>query len=290
MRTSRIRVDHTNTWYHCFNRTVGTKDDLPLKRADKEQFVNILQRVSLLYGVRIAAYQVMCNHFHLLVHAPMDLPTVEEMCERYKRFHRGNLLLDPDSPACERWRKRCRDISWFMRHLQHLYTVWYNRSRPVKRRGSLWADSFKHTILEDGAAVWTCWKYIENNPVRAKMVKHAGEYRFCTYGMWRQSGVHPFSENIRALILPMMGLQTHEELLDLLTSELAAETPEREEQGFGLTIRRRVSYWTDGLVIGSELFIRNVMAGHHPRAHVHRLAKAPSDGPALCAWRRLQAA
>jgi hypothetical protein len=34
-----------------------------------------------------------------------------------------------------------------MRHLQHLFTAWYNRTRPLRRRGSLWADRFKHTIL-----------------------------------------------------------------------------------------------------------------------------------------------
>lgn len=137
MRTARIKVDETDTWYHCYNRTAGTSSDRPFRDPDKEQFVRILKRVSLLYGVRIVAYQVMSHHYHLLVHAPKEMFTPEEMCRRYRAFHRGRKTLEPDSPACLKWRQRTRDISWFMRHLQQLFTSWFNRSRIIRRRGSL---------------------------------------------------------------------------------------------------------------------------------------------------------
>ncbi len=289
MRSYRIKVDHTDTWYHCYNRAVGSSADRPLGRVEKEQFVRILHRVSLLYGVRVVSYQVMSNHFHLLVHAPVDIPSATEMCRRYRLFHRGRRQMEEDSPECLRWRHRSRDISWFMRHLQHLFTVWYNRTRPVRRRGSLWADRFKHTILESGKAVWSCWKYIESNPVRAKMVACAGDYRFSSYGIWRQSGLHPFSINVEKCILPAVGARCMEELLEIFTSELAEDTAELDQQGFSDSIRRRVRYWTDGLVIGSALFIRGVMSHHHHRPDEHRLA-VPVAGNTLLAWRRLRLA
>ena len=48
-------------------------------------------------------------------------------------------------------------------HFQHLCTAWYNRTRPERRRGPLWAGRFKNTVLESGLAVWACWAYVERN-------------------------------------------------------------------------------------------------------------------------------
>ena len=287
MRTARIKVDHTDTWYHCFNRTVGTSKDRPFGNAEKEQFVRFLRRVSLLYGVRVVAYQVMSNHFHLLLHAPADLSSEKEMCRRYWIFHRGRKRLEPGTPACETWRRRCRDISWFMRHLQQLFTMWYNPTRDTPRRGTLWANRFKHTILEH-TAVWRLWKYIENNPVRAGMVQHAGEYRFCSFGVWRQSGRHPFADNMRKLILPLIGMHDLDDVMEMLGDELNEDSPPQDVQGFSQTVKRRVRYWTDGLVIGSELFIRSIMATHHPAPQRHRLAPSTIDVIPITAWRRLR--
>lgn len=132
MRAARIKVDQADTWYHCFNRAVGTSEDRPFGNVEKEQFVRFLRRVSLLYGVRVIAYQVMSNHFHLLVHAPAALPSEEEICRRYRIFHRGKKTLKPGTPECAKWQKRSRDISWFMRHLQQLFTMWYNPTRDIQ--------------------------------------------------------------------------------------------------------------------------------------------------------------
>ena len=289
MRTARIKVDQADTWYHCYNQTVGSPHDRPFGNAEKEVFVRLLHKVSLLYGVRVAAYQVMSNHFHLLLHAPVGMPSDEEMCRRYRVFYRGKKIMNPGTPLCEKWRRRSRDISWFMRHLQQLFTMWYNDHGAEPRRGPLWASRFKNTILEH-TAVWRCWKYIENNPVRAGMVKHAGDYRFCTYGMWRQSGRHPFYNNAAKLILPLLGMADLNAVMEILGNELGEDCPEREERGFSQTVKRRVRYWTDGLVIGTELFIREVMATHHPAPDKHRMASPTFDAVPITAWRRLRAA
>ena len=63
---------------------------------------------------------------------------------------------------------------------------------------------------------------------------------------------------------------------------------------FTLSARRRVRHWVDGLVIGSELFVRDTLRRCRPEAPAdkHRLAHAtvPDDPtlPALCCWRRLR--
>ena len=296
MRYARLKLDHAATWYHCYNRIAGTREDLPFGVVEKEQFVRLLRRVSSLYSVKVVAYQVMSNHFHLLVYAPAEAPGPEEMCRRFATFHRGKRTLEPGTPACRKWQHRSRDISWFMRHLQQLFTRWYNRTRPVQRRGSLWADRFKHTLLESGTAVWACWTYIENNPVRAGMVKTVADYRFCSHGYWMQSGRHPYARNVRETGLPMLrALFGIKELADIRTAmekALAGKANQATQaEGFTLCVQRRVRHWTDGLVIGSQLFVKTALS-HQRRESVsrrHRMARAEStNGPPICCWRRLR--
>ncbi|MDD5708332.1 MAG: transposase [Kiritimatiellae bacterium] len=313
MRHPRLKPEYRDTWHHCYNRVVGTSADRPLDDADKEQFVRILHRVATLYAVRIVAYQVMSNHFHLLLQAPAEPPSEEETIERFEDFHAGKRKLLPGSPLCRTWQARLRDVSWCLRHLQHLYTAWYNRSRPIRRRGPLWAGRFKNTVLDTGTALWVCWTYIERNPVRAGMVTDPGDYRFCSYGAWVQTGRHPFAESFQTYLLPALPdpLRNQEStaircaLRKAFAALAAAELKLDEahtaatiasaasETAFSLSAERRVRHWVDGLAIGSELFVRETMrrVRSETEVHRHRLAKAanmPHDALPICCWRRLR--
>lgn len=294
MRTSRLKTDYQPTWYHCYNRIAGTRFDVPFGPAEKEQFVRILHRVSRLYTVEVVAYQVMSNHFHLLVYAPDQMPEPAEVCRRYNAFHRQKRVMEPDSAACRTWQARCRDISWFMRHLQQLFTSWYNRTRTVRRRGALWADRFKHSLLERGAAVWNCWIYIENNPVRAGMVKNAADYRFCSHGVWHQTGRHPFSRNLAHTALPMLrglfGWKTVADIRQHMDQALEwKQEADESRTGFVLTVQRRVRHWSDGLVIGSKLYLLEVMSRHADAEAVKRHRPARAQGSSeIYTWRRLR--
>ena len=62
--------------------------------------------------LRIVAYQVMSNHFHLVLQAPEEPSSAEETARRFAAFHGGRRRLAPDSPLCEQWRARLRDVSW----------------------------------------------------------------------------------------------------------------------------------------------------------------------------------
>lgn len=292
MRHARIRIDSQPTWYHCYNRISGTREDLPFGEIEKEQFVRILRRVSRLYSVHVLAYQVMSNHFHLLIHAPAEKPDPVDMCRRYRAFHHGKRSLEPDSPACRMWQARSRDVSWFMRHLQQLFTGWYNRTRPVRRRGSLWADRYKHSLLESGSAVWACWMYIENNSVRAGMVRSAGKYRFGSYGAWQQSGRHPFQSHLLAAGLPMLsatlGISSLKELYEAMDHALSGEP-----SCGPATVERRVRYWTQGLVIGSRLYLSWVMSHYRSAQSIQRHRSRCmnlSDASVIYVWRNLRSA
>ena len=126
------------------------------------------------------------------------------------------------------------------------------------------------------------------------MVEDAADYRSCSHGVWHQSGRHPFAENLAECMMPMLkdlfGLSTLSEVRERMDQSLAEMAEkEAETSGFTLTVRRRVRYWTSGLVIGSETFLRDVMARHPSNTNRrHRVAKTTNDATApLCAWRRI---
>ena len=304
MRYARLKPNDTDTFMHVYNRIAGTRLDRPFDPVAKTEFIHRLFKLAELYVIEIIAYQLMGNHFHLLVHIPATHPSPEETCARFNRFYPHKQPLTPDSPACTRLAPQLRDISLFMRDLQQSFTRWFNRTRPVRRKGHLWGDRFKNTVLEDGRAVWSCWKYIEMNPVRAGIVHSPANYRFCSFGAWSGSGQHPFAEVVEQRLLPrlrgLLQIQSLEDVRQALRIEFARvqaqESGQRpsavdtagadaaKKEPFTTQLDRRVRYWVDGLAIGSELFVRNTMskvrvAAKVQKRHLVRLWTPPNVAP-----------
>jgi len=194
MRQPRFKVHNEAAFYHCYNRVSGTRRDRPFGRAEKEAFVRLLHRLSGFFTIDVVAYQVMSNHFHLLLYAPECPPPAEDVCRRYAAFYPSRPPLDPQGEECARIGQRMANFSEFVGDLQQQFSVWFNQTRSERRRGSLWGDRFRNTLLDGGRALWGCWAYIEMNPVRAGIVANPGDYRFSSYGAWSGTGRHPFSK------------------------------------------------------------------------------------------------
>lgn len=61
-----------------------------------------------------------------------------------------------------------------MRNLGQRYVQYFNRR--YHRRGTLWEGRYYSCLVDSGAYVIACHRYIERNPVRAGMVASAGDY------------------------------------------------------------------------------------------------------------------
>ncbi|MBP7276291.1 MAG: transposase [Kiritimatiellae bacterium] len=287
MRPLRIKPEGMDCWYHCCNRISGRPGDTPLGRADKEAFLSIVRRLSRLYTIRVCAFMVMDNHVHLLVRVPGSLPSPDDVLRRYSAYHHGNRHLDPHGPQVVQWQERLRDISAFMGQLERMFTLWYNRQHG--RRGCLWGGRFRSSLLEAGESLWRCWKYIECNPIRAGIVKRAADYRFGSFGAWFMRGTHVFNEEFSADLFPAMreylGVQTESDLM----TRMAAALSEAGDPSAPAIVRtqcmRRLRYWTDGLVIGSEMFIRKIMSEYGNPSD--RRLYQPEDAGSLC-WHPLR--
>jgi len=152
------------------------------------------------YDFELIAYQIMDNHFHLLVRVPhrpegFDVP-FEEVMRLWQRavgdaWNRGmqrqfEIFRENGSEAAiEAWRQRMLarmfSLSEFMKALKQRFTQWYNRRNG--RDGTLWGGRYKSVIVQDEeSALRTMATYIDLNPVRAGMVKDPAGYRWSSYG------------------------------------------------------------------------------------------------------------
>jgi REP element-mobilizing transposase RayT len=315
-----MRYDEGLCYYHLLNRVAGEPDFLPFGDVEKERFFKLVLRLSKLYCLELISVVVMSNHFHIVCAAPAEKPDVKQIRKRWKAFY-GRRKVEPnwnDPEVVEAWATRLRDISWFMKDLQQRFTCWFNRTRPNGRRGRLWADRYKNVILESGRAVWDCVRYVEMNPVRAGVCAAPADYRFSTWGRFAGRGRHPFAESAARHLRPYLHLFMGDRAAELSDIEVLAElnadiarvaaseqdaTPEeitaareaaRKGSGFVLTVRRRIRYWSDGAIIGSKVFVRDIASNlvNPERVEKKRLAAAREGNggriAGLYSWRFLR--
>jgi hypothetical protein len=311
-RTARLKPRDRGTSYHVTNRIAGVPGEFPFGDVEKAKFVELLKEEARYFTVQLLAHQVLGNHYHVACHAPAATLPPGEAARRHNRFYGGRKpRLDPDDPRCLVVAEQMRDISAFIGRVQQRFSSWFNKTRPTRRRGTLWAGRFKSVVLARGTALWNCLCYIEMNPVRAGLVRDPADYRFGSWGEWCGTGRHPHADNLRRLLPQHEGdearARTLEQIRRRFRTDLArqraedagASPAEAEEAAsdagrgpaFLLRLDRRVRYWSDGLVIGGRAFVVETAARvcGAERARQHRLEPASGPGGAgLYAYRRLR--
>jgi putative transposase len=163
---------------------------------EKEYFLRLMERLSSGFFIRIHAFAVMSNHFHILV-TEMGLEakqaSKEELLNRYKLIYakqsepppgryesNGNIIPDVDG-GIQRLRTRFGSVSRFVQELKQGFSRWYNKKH--NRKGYLWNGRFTGVIVFHGLAELICSAYIDLNPIRAGMVELPEDYRWSSFGM-----------------------------------------------------------------------------------------------------------
>jgi len=277
MRLSREKIPGGGCYYHLMNRVTGDKHSYPFTDVNKKMATNLLKKLSSYYLLEIIAYCWMGNHFHIIAYAPHDdeLPDEKTVLERHNHYYSekpDRQVIPEDKELVAKIRRNMSDISHFMKSFQQAFT--YNINHESDRRGTLWADRFKSTILEGNDALWTAVEYVELNPVRAGLVEHSADYRHCSWGWYKGSGTHKFKDNFIKHMKKAIGefAWTEKELFSQFEGELTriiasekgvmgeelAETVKKARKGETMPVRflRRTRHWTDGGIIGSKEFIQ----------------------------------
>ncbi len=268
VRLRRLKVKGQDAYYHVISRTVHQK--FLLGNLEKEMFVRMVKKYSELYFVKVIGYCVMSNHFHLLIKMEPENKfsdkEVEERVRKNVKLKNEDAIID-----VKYYRKRLENISEYMRQVKQSFSRWYNSVNNVK--GTFWSDRYKSVLIEKGIALETVLAYIELNPIRAKMVTKPEDYRFSSFG-YRSV----YQNNKRKNWLSFDGL-TFEDEKDAfskyqklvyywggiekqgkgsLSKTLITENEQTVIQNKLNTLTHKTRYFTDGLVIGSKLFLQQV--------------------------------
>ncbi len=269
-RMARIKMDGEAAAYHLYGRMAGVKGEYPLtKPLCRKTLIDLIKHYSRGYCCEVAAYSVMGTHYHLVVQFEgYRTLSPDELRERALLLY-PNSAKDLDEWPQIKWDRlqaRLFDVSEFMRNLHSAFGRFYNKS--CRRHGRVWADRFKSTLLEDTRALMDCMLYVELNPMRAGLVTRPEEWKGSSIGL-REAGLDEWLMPLTALFdkTKKRALVEYRSLLyyrgGVPTKVGQAAIPQRvikEEAARGFEVsgvyRKRMRYFVDGLVIGSEAFIR----------------------------------
>ncbi|MBF0278124.1 MAG: transposase [SAR324 cluster bacterium] len=137
-----LRIEFPNAWYHVMNR--GRRgESIFLTKDDHERFIQLLLETKNLFDLRVSAYCLMPNHYHLLVQTPQ-----------------ANL-------------SRC------MRHINGVYTQRFNRHHGCDSQ--LFRGRYKAIVIEEDAYLLEVLRYIHRNPTEAQLEKSLGDYPWTSH-------------------------------------------------------------------------------------------------------------
>ena len=132
-------------FYHVLNRANG-RLRIFKKRDDFLAFEKIIGEIQERVNVDVFGYCLMSNHWHLLLRPNKD-----------------------------------GDLSEFMRLVSVTHATRYHHSHGTAGTGHLYQGRFKSFPVQGGGALLNVLRYIEANPVRAKMVENASDYPWSSY-------------------------------------------------------------------------------------------------------------
>jgi len=189
-RKQQISVDAT-PFYHCVTRCVRRaflcgKDQQTGRSYEHRRHMieHEILRLSGIFFIDVAAFSVMSNHYHVLLHINTHECTSTNAIDIARKWHqlfKGNDLslrfvkgetietFEQESldTIIDAWRSRLQSISWFMKVLNEKIARQANKEDDCT--GHFWQARFKSQALLDEQAVLSCMAYIDLNPVRAAM-------------------------------------------------------------------------------------------------------------------------
>lgn len=208
-RPSRIALE--NLTYHIVNR--GNNDQTVFREEkDFSKYIELLNRYKEKFCFRLYAYCLMNNHVHLLI--------------------------EPTRP---------KTLSKIMQSLTTAHTKLYHYK--YKTNGHLWQGRFKNPVVQTDEYLLECIKYIELNPVRAKIVDSPEKYKWSSFS-FHANGAEDILLDAHPVYLSL-GINSQDRIIRYRNFVIQDTSPHIVTK-----IRHSVE---KGLLLADELFERQIV-------------------------------
>ena len=176
------RIIFEEAFYHIYNRGVD-KQPIVHDDIDRKVFMELLGQTVKKYSIRLFAYCLMNNHFHLFLQTPE--PNIDEA----------------------------------MWHMFRQYSSYFNKRH--ERVGPLFQNRYQAKVVDSDAYAKTLIRYIHQNPVQAHIVDIMAEYNWSSYpcylrklGPWSwletKWPLQVFNANKKLSLKPFLEFHQHE--------------------------------------------------------------------------------
>lgn len=223
-----LRIEYPGALYHVTARG-NARDTIFFDEPDRLTFLEVYAHVVQRFNWRCHAYCLMSNHYHFV-------------------------LETPDA-----------NLSQGMRQLNGVYTQRVNRTHG--RTGHVFQGRYTAILVEREAYLLTLCRYVVLNPVRAKLVRRAGEWPWSSYRATAGQAAGP------------PWLTSDWLLAQFGRTRQAAEEAYREFVSAG---REEPSIWEQlqqQAYLGSEAFIRGVHNRRPPGQDFSEIPRAHRQPP-----------
>jgi putative transposase len=147
----RSRFSTTGYVFHVLNRTVA-RQTLFHTQSDYDAFITILDEAQRKVPMRLLAFCVMPNHWHLAL-----------------------------------WPQEDDALSEFMRWLTVTHAQRWHPAHGTTGTGSLYQGRFKSIPVQEDEHFWTVCRYVERNPLRANLVSRAELWKWSSLWTWNRA-------------------------------------------------------------------------------------------------------
>jgi len=211
------RIDIGNQIYHVINRANARLAIFEVD-ADYRLFEEILTEAVEKFNIKLFSYCVMPNHWHLAVCTNED-----------------------------------GDLSRFMQWLTLTHTQRYHAKHETIGGGHLYQGRYKSFIVQTNEYALQLFRYIERNPVRAKLVKKAENWKWGS--VWRrENGTH---EEKKLLTISPVTIPSN--YLEWINEPLSEETLSSVRHSVNKGKPLGKDTWTNSIIkkFGLELTLRS---------------------------------
>ena len=173
-----------------------------------------LLRLASIFFIDVAAFCVLSNHYHLVVHVDRKQCQKADVKDIVRRWHQlykpkdvtqkylDGQQLDAHeqyqvNTLIDTWRARLHDLSWFMKALNE--NIARSANHEDQCTGHFWESRYKSQALLDEKAILSAMAYTDLNPIRAAMATTPENSDHTSIKLrieyWRKKGGKQSTEN-----------------------------------------------------------------------------------------------